>query len=152
MSSNKIDGLKVIPLKKIPDERGTIFHMLRRDSDYFTEFGEIYFSKIYQGAIKAWHKHSKMTLNYACISGMIKLVIYDDREDSSTKGNLVELFIGEDNYQLVQIPPNLWNGHKGIKESIVANCASHPHDPTNSIRIDPINNDIINYNWEIKNK
>ena len=147
-----IDGLKVIPLKKIPDERGTIYHMLRVDDPHFLQFGEIYFSKIYPNAIKGWHKHKLMTLNYACIVGQIKLVIYDDREGSPTKGILEELFIGEDNYCLVQIPPNLWNGHKGIKESIIANCATHPHDPSMSLRLDPINNDLIPYDWVIKNK
>lgn len=147
-----IDGVKIIPLKRIPDERGTIFHMLRADDAHFIQFGEIYFSKIYPNAIKGWHKHEVMTLNYACIVGQIKLVIFDDREDSATKGNLMELFIGEDNYVLVQIPPNLWNGHKGIKESIIANCATHPHDPSKSIRMDPINNDVIPYDWSIKHK
>ena len=147
-----IEGVKVIPLKRIPDERGTIFHMLRADDPHFIQFGEIYFSKIYPNAIKGWHKHEVMTLNYACIVGQIKLVIYDDRENSPTKGNLMELFIGEDNYCLVQIPPNLWNGHKGIKESIIANCATHPHDPTKSVRIDPIKNDLIPYDWSIKHK
>ena len=96
--SSTIEGVKVIPLRRIPDERGTIFHMLKKTDPHFVEFGEIYFSKIYQDAIKAWHIHEIMTLNYTCIQGMIKLVIFDDRESSPTKGNLMEIFMGDDNF------------------------------------------------------
>jgi dTDP-4-dehydrorhamnose 3,5-epimerase-like enzyme len=41
-SDAPIHGVKVVPLRRIPDERGTIFHMLRRDAPHFVEFGEIY--------------------------------------------------------------------------------------------------------------
>ena len=148
-----IEGVKVIPLKKIPDERGCIFHMLRNSDPHFKEFGEIYFSTIYPNAIKGWHKHDIPTLNYATIVGNIKLVLYDDREDSSTKGELMELFIGENNYCLVQIPPKIWNGFKAIgnKKAIVANCCTHAHGTFKSERMDPVN-DYIKYNWEIKNE
>lgn len=148
-----IDGVSVIPLKQIPDERGKIMHMLRADDPHFDRFGEIYFSVVYPGVIKGWHLHTKMTLNYAVPVGMIKLVLYDDRENSSTKGQLVELFIGEDNYCLVKIPPRLWNGFKGIgtKPAVVANCATVPHDPNEIIRVDPFSSKIP-YNWELKNR
>ena len=72
---SKIDGVKVISLKKIPDERGSIFHMLRSSDPHFTKFGEIYFSKIYKNALKGWHVHKKITLNYCVVSGIIKLVL-----------------------------------------------------------------------------
>lgn len=146
-----IDGVKITNLKKIPDERGTIFHMLRDDDDVFRNFGEIYFSKVYPGVVKGWHLHKKMVLNYAVPIGMIKLVLFDDRENSLTKGELMELFIGEDNYVLVTIPLNVWNGFKGIGSGIalVANCSTMHHDPNEIIRMDPINNHIP-YNWELK--
>lgn len=146
-----IDGVIVTPLKKIPDERGTIMHMLRKDSPVFQEFGEIYFSTAYPGVIKGWHLHTKMTLNYAVIQGMIKLVLYDDREGSKTKGELMELFIGEDNYSLVTIPPNVWNGYKtiSITTAIVANCSTHPHENGEMKRMDPLKNTTLNYNWNI---
>ena len=82
-----IEGVQVVPLRRIPDERGTIYHMLRADDPHFLEFGEIYFTSIYQGVVKGWHKHREMTLNYACIFGRVKLVLYDDRADSSTRRN-----------------------------------------------------------------
>jgi dTDP-4-dehydrorhamnose 3,5-epimerase len=146
-----IDGVIVKPLKKIPDERGCIFYMLRNDYPEFEQFGEIYFSMVYPNAIKAWHLHKKMILNYAVISGMIKLVLYDDRENSPTKGELMEIFTGEQNYCLIKIPSGIWNGFKeiGDKPAIVANCATIPHDPEEIVRISPFT-DKIPYNWEIK--
>jgi len=149
-----IQGVKIKPLKKIPDERGTIFHMLRCDDPEFKKFGEIYFSTIYPGTIKGWHLHTKMTLNYAVIQGRIKLVLYDDRKNSPTRGEFLEIFTGEDNYCLITIPPGVWNGFKGIgtKASIIANCSDIPHDPNEIKRIDPLSNSLINYDWAVVNK
>ncbi|RME48523.1 MAG: dTDP-4-dehydrorhamnose 3,5-epimerase, partial [Deltaproteobacteria bacterium] len=100
---------------------------------------------------KAWHVHKEMTLNNCVIVGMIKLVIYDCREDSPTKGELMELFIGEHNYCVVQIPPGVANGYKayGEKMAIVANCATMPHDKNEIVYIDPYDNDIP-YDWRRK--
>jgi len=146
-----IEGAQVIPLRRFPDERGTISHMLRRTDPHFKEFGEIYFSSIYPGVIKGWHRHREMTLNYACIVGRIKLVLYDDRDGSPTRGNLLEIFLGEDNYSLVIIPPGVWNGFKGMSapHALVANCATHPHDPSRSDRMDPFTSHIP-YDWAVK--
>jgi len=146
-----IEGVKIKPLKIIPDERGSIFHMLRSDDPTFEKFGEIYFSKVYPGVVKGWHLHKKMTLNYAVLVGMIKLVLYDDRNNSNTKGEIMELFVGVENYILVTIPPNIWNGFKGVgtEPAIVANCATLPHDPEEIIRLDPLDNNIP-YDWELK--
>ena len=148
-----IDGVKIIPLKRIPDERGTVMHMLRVTDPDFQQFGEIYFSTIYQGAIKGWHWHREMTLNYACIFGRVKLVIYDERSTSPTKGELMEIFLGPDNYSLVAIPPEVWNGFKGMSDpyAIMANCCTHAHDPSRSKRLDPLQNHIP-YDWSIRNQ
>ena len=81
-----IEGLQVVPLRRIPDERGTVFHMLRASDPHFRQFGEIYFSSVYRDAIKGWHRHREMTLNYACVWGRVKLVIFDDREASVPPG------------------------------------------------------------------
>ena len=152
MAEQKIEGVVIKPLKKIPDERGSVYHMLRCDDPVFEKFGEIYFSTVNPGTIKGWHLHKEMTLNYAVIYGMIKLVLYDDREGSPTRGNLIELFLGEENYCLVKIPPGVWNGFKGIgeKPAIVANCATLPHDPKEIERISP-STDKIPYDWGLKN-
>ena len=109
-----IDGVVISPLKQILDERGKVMHMLRSDSPIFRAFGEIYFSCIYPGAIKAWHIHRVMTLNYAVPHGCIKYVLYDERPNSPTCGKVQELFLGPDNYNLVTVPPMVGNGFKGL--------------------------------------
>lgn len=149
-ASTLIDGVQIIPLRRIPDERGTILHMLKSTDSHFSQFGEIYFSTVYAGAVKGWHLHEEMTLHYACIHGRIKLVVFDDREGSATRGAIIERFLGPDDYSLVIIAPNLWNGFKGMApESIVANCASHPHIPgqPKSKRIAP-HAKSIPYSWD----
>lgn len=146
-----IKDVRIHPLRQILDERGKVMHMLRYDDPHFERFGEIYFSWVYPGVIKGWHWHKKMTLNYAVPVGMIKLVLYDDREGSSTRGEIQEIFTGEDNYVLITIPPGIWNGFKGIgvKPAMVANCATEPHDPDEIVRMDPFT-DKIPYDWSLK--
>lgn len=148
-----IDGVVITPLRQIVDERGKVMHMLRRDDPHFSGFGEIYFSTVHPGAIKGWHVHHKMVLNYAVPYGQIKFVLYDDRPASSTVGEIQELFIGSDNYCLVTVPPLVWNGFKGVgtETALVANCASIPHDPTEIERRDPFDPSIP-YDWAIKHR
>ena len=135
-----IQGVKIVPLRRIVDERGSIMHMLKRTDPHFIEFGEIYFSCAWPGTVKAWHIHRTMTVNNAVISGHAKLVLYDLREGSPTKSELQEIFLGEDNYVLVQIPPGIANGYKayGDKLVILANCATEPHDPHEMARLSPV--------------
>ena len=146
-----INGVQIIPLKQIPDERGKIMHMLRCDAPHYKSFGEIYFSCVHPGVVKAWHIHTKMVLNYAVPVGNIKLVLFDEREDSPTKGEIQEIFLGPENYCLVVIPPMIWNGFKGVgtQTAVVANCSTIPHDPNEISRLDP-KDPRINYDWEIK--
>ena len=148
-----IDGVIVNSLKQIADERGKVMHMLRDDSEGFVGFGEIYFSCVYPEAIKGWHIHKKMTLNYAVPQGAIKFVLYDDRSGSPTKGEVQEIFIGPDNYYRVTVPPMIWNGFKGIgaEMAIVANCASIAHDPDEIDRKDPFDS-YIPYDWSIQHR
>ena len=128
-------------------------HMLRADSAEFKQFGEIYFSCTYLNAVKAWHRHKQMTLNYAVLHGAIKCVLYDDRSGSKTRGMIEEHFLSPENYCLLTVPPLIWNGWKGIgyKVSIVANCATMPHDPNEIERASP-EDTRFPYNWEIQHK
>lgn len=148
-----IDGVKITPLRQIHDERGKVMHMLKTTDEHFDQFGEIYFSCVYPDVVKAWHLHQTMTLNYAVPVGRIKFVLYDDRPSSPTKGEVQELILGPDNYLLVTVPPLVWNGFKGLgtEMSLVANCASIPHDPHEISRVDPDNNSIP-YDWAIKHR
>lgn len=148
-----IQGVSLRPLKQIPDERGKVMQMLRRDDPWFERFGEIYFSLVYPGVVKGWHLHKVMTLNYAVIMGRITLVLYDEREQSPTRGELQEIFSGEDSYCLMTVPPNVWNGFKGlgVQPAVVANCSTDPHDPSEIVRLDPFS-DRIPYDWNLKHE
>jgi dTDP-4-dehydrorhamnose 3,5-epimerase len=146
-----IDGVHVKPLRQIADERGKVMHMLRADDPQFEQFGEIYFSVVYPGAIKAWHLHKEMALNYACPVGHIKMVLYDDREGSPTRGELMELFTGPDDYKLIHVPPLVWNGFKGYgtEPALVANCATVGHTRDEIVRLDPFSK-TIPYDWALR--
>ncbi len=143
-----IHDVKITPLKIISDNRGKVMHMLREDSEVFQKFGEIYFSIIFKNSVKAWHLHQEATLNYACIKGKVKLVLFDDREKSSSKGKYQEIILSPLNYSLITIPPNIWNGFKNLDkdESIIANCLTIPHNEKEMVRKDPFDKS-FNYNW-----
>lgn len=146
-----IDGVAAVSLRRIPDERGAVFHMLRADAPHFQGFGEVYFSAVYPGAVKAWRRHRTMTLQLAVPVGMVKLVLYDDRPGSSTQGHLMELFVGELDYRLIVVPPGIWYGFRGLGTgtALVANCASHPHDDGEVDRADPAGPEAgpVPYEW-----
>lgn len=145
-----IEGVRIEPLRQIRDDRGAIFHMLRADDPAFEAFGEIYFSFIHPGWVKAWHLHPRMVLNYVVPVGRIRLVLYDDRDGSRTRGELQEIALGEDPalYRRVRIPAGVWNGHAcvGDTDALVANCATLPHDPSEGVRIAP-DDARIPYRW-----
>lgn len=146
-----IEGVGLTPLRKICDERGRILHFLRKDWPAYRGFGEAYFSVVAPGVVKAWHLHRENTLNYAAVVGMVKCVLYDDREGSPTRGEVDEFFLGEHNYQLVTIPPGIWNGVKGVSlgESLIAIVMDLPYNPDEVVRMDPFRNPIP-YDWALK--
>lgn len=147
-----IAGVLVTPKRKIIDDRGAIFHMLRNNDPEFQKFGEIYFSKIHPGVVKAWHHHSRMNLNYLVVSGSIQLGLWDGRKESPTYGVTQTVYLDEQNSQLVHVPFGVWNGFKGVgpTSSIVANCATEPHDPEEITRR-PWDDKEIGYDWSTKN-
>lgn len=144
-----IEGVIIQKLNQINDERGKVMHMLRSDSPLFTKFGEIYFSVVNPIVVKAWKRHLKMTQHFVVPVGKIKLIIYDNREHSSTLGKIEILEIGEDNYCLVKIPPMLWYGFQGgaFIPALIANCTDLPHDPDEVERLEPFDK-TIPYNWD----
>lgn len=144
-----VDGVTIRSLKRVPDERGTILKIMSTEDTSFERFGEVYASTVYKDAVKAWHRHEEMTLNYVCLSGRVKCVVYDDRDDSRTKHNVQEIFLGPDSYNLLTIPPGVWNGFKGLTDAIVINCCTHAHDPRRSTRLPP-NHPSFAYDWARK--
>lgn len=140
----------VRPLAVIADDRGAVMHMLRADAPHFERFGEIYFSVVNPAAVKAWHRHRSTVLNYAVPRGRIRLVIYDDRPGSPTRGSVMEIETGESSYNLITIPPGTWNGFVGLDDApaLVANCATLAHDPAELDRL-PADDRSIPYRWTV---
>ena len=148
MINDNIEGIEITKLKIISDHRGSVMHMLRNDSKVFEKFGEIYFSTVTKNGIKAWHLHKEATLNYVCVKGVVKLVLFDDRDLSSTKGKYQEFILSPKNYFLITIPPNIWNGFKNLdnEESIIANCLNIPHNEKEMVR-ESHDSENFNFDW-----
>jgi dTDP-4-dehydrorhamnose 3,5-epimerase len=148
-----IQDVKVKNLRVIPDERGHLMEILRRDDPLFETFGQVYLTTTYPGVIKAWHFHKKQNDNIAVVKGMLKLVLYDDREGSATRGELNEFFLGEHNPLLVHVPRNVYHGWKSIgsEEAYVVNCVTEPfnYKEPDEYRL-PFDTDKIPYNWDIR--
>lgn len=147
-TSAPIDGIIVAPRRQIVDDRGRIVHMLRCDDPEFQRFGEVYFSWVRPGKVKAWHLHRAMTLHYTCPVGAVRLVLYDDRTGSATRGALQEILLSPEHHALVRVPPGVWNGFAPATDadSMVCNCATLPHDPDEIVRIPP-DDPRIPYTW-----
>lgn len=147
-----IDGVKTKQLHFIPDDRGKLMEILRCDDDIFERFGQVYITTAYPEVVKAWHSHKYQDDNIVCIKGMIKLVIYDTRDESPTKGLFNEFFIGESNPILVHIPKGLWHGFKniGTEECIVINIPTQPYNYQNPDELRRPPHGDIPYNWERK--
>jgi len=145
-----IDGVKVKKLKVTPDERGRLMEILRRDDELFQQFGQVYMTTTYPGVVKAWHKHEKQTDNVACVSGMIKLVIYDGRDKSPTSKEINRFYLGVHNPILVQIPAGVYHGWVcvSLEEAIVVNIPTevYRHEHPDEQRLDPYGEDIP-YDW-----
>lgn len=145
-----IEGVVITKLKKIDDERGSVLHMMRKDSQIFKTFGEIYFSVAKPKAIKAWHLHKEAFLNYVCVQGEVKLVLFDNRNKSSTKNKIQEIILSTKDYFLVTVPPLIWNGFANITKSevIIANCCTVPYSDDEIVRKQPDDKEIP-YQWKI---
>ena len=148
-----IDGVKTKQLRVVPDERGFLMEMLRCDADIFRKFGQVYLSVAYPGVVKGWHYHKKQTDNFTVVKGMLKVVLYDQREGSKTHGEINEFFIGEKNPMLIVIPPMVVHGVTavGSEPGYLVNCPTEPYDHSNpdEQRIDPHSGGVP-YDWKRK--
>lgn len=148
-----IEGVKIKTLTTIADERGWLFEILRSDDEIFSKFGQVYLTAVYPGVIKAWHAHAYQTDHFTVVSGMAKLVLADLRTDSLTAGEVNEFFVGDENRILVQIPPGVYHGLKGISPApaLALNCPTEvfDHDHPDEIRL-PYNSEKIAYRWETR--
>ncbi len=151
-----IQDIKIKPLKVIPDERGRLMEMLRCDDAGFqVKFGQIYMTTAYPGVTKAWHYHRKQFDHFVCVHGMIKLVLYDAREESTTRGEINEFFLGDHNPVLIEIPPMVYHGFKCVssEEAIVVNTTTecYVYDHPDEYRMAAHSEDIP-YDWSRKDR
>jgi dTDP-4-dehydrorhamnose 3,5-epimerase len=148
-----IEGVKIKKLKVIPDERGRVMEILRRDDGLFQNFGQVYMTTTYPGVVKAWHKHKKQADNIACVSGMIKMALYDGRPGSPTFKEINEFYLGVHNASLIQVPAGVYHGWMCVsqEEAIIINVPTEMYDykQPDEQRLDPHRNDIP-YDWERK--
>lgn len=148
-----IAGALFQPLKIIPAPGGPVLHMLRPDSpllpDFQAGFGEMYFSEVLPGAVKAWKRHSRQTQHFAVPCGLLRIALYDDRPASITRGRLCELILGRpEHYGLLRIPAGVWYGFTALGKApaLICNCADIPHDPAEGERL-PADDPAIPYAW-----
>jgi len=131
-----IDGVRITPRRVTHDFRGDVMHFLRNTDDEFTEFGEVYFSKIIAGQRKTWRRHRVAVSQLVVPIGTVEILLFDDRPASLTEHVHYKLAIGETNHQLVTVPPLVWYAfeNSGDTTALIANCSSLPHDPNESDR------------------
>jgi len=148
----KIKGAASKPLRLISDERGWLMEILRSDWEFFKNFGQVYVTAAYPNVVKAWHMHKKQTDHLVCITGIVELVLYDGRKGSKTDREVNEFVIGEQNYSLVKVPPEVWHGFKVIsqKPALVLNTPTelYNYKAPNEYRLPP-DTDKIRYDWKL---
>ncbi|HNQ19112.1 MAG TPA: dTDP-4-dehydrorhamnose 3,5-epimerase family protein [Smithellaceae bacterium] len=148
-----IDGVLVKKIKVIPDERGRLMEILRADDKAFEKFGQVYMTTAYPGVVKGWHYHKKQADNMAVVRGMMKIVLYDGREQSPTFGEVNEIFAGNHNPVLVHIPPLVCHGFKCIseEEAIVVNVPTemYNYETPDEFRL-PAHGGEVPYDWTRK--
>ena len=124
--------------------------ILRCDDEIFNQFGQVYLTTAYPGVVKAWHYHKKQTDNFTCIKGMMKVVLYDSREGSPTRGQLNEFFLGDQNPLLISVPPLVYHGFKAIGEEtaffLSVPTFAYNYDDPDEFRLPPDTKDIP-YDW-----
>jgi dTDP-4-dehydrorhamnose 3,5-epimerase len=146
----RIDGVKIKPLRVVADERGWLMEILRRDDpELFAKFGQVYVTATYPGVVKAWHYHRRQIDNFACVAGMVKLVLIDTRENSPTRGAVNEFYVGTQHPALVQVPNLVYHGWKCISPelALVVNVPTEPydHDEPDEYRLEP--HGTLAYDW-----
>lgn len=143
-----IPGVEIRPLGVIADERGAVLHMLRADAPHFQGFGEIYFSLVNPGAVKAWRRHRSAVMNLAVPVGEAVIAIYDERSDSPARGIAMDIVSGQSNYCLITIPAGVWSGFTAISDypAVIANCSTLAHDPA-EVERRPADDPAIPYRW-----
>ena len=148
-ATEDISGAWLLPLREISTDGGAVLHMLRADSPVYQGFGEVYFSEVQPGAVRAWKKHTAQCQHFAVPVGLLRVVLYDGRKDSPSFGRVAAYTLGRPgHYALLRIPPGIWYGFaaQGNVTALIANCTDMPHVPEETERL-PLDTDLIPYSW-----
>jgi dTDP-4-dehydrorhamnose 3,5-epimerase len=148
-----IHDVRTKQLRVIPDERGWLMEILRADEgEMFAKFGQVYLSATYPGVVKAWHYHRLQVDHFACVAGMVKLVLIDTRDGSPTRGAVNEFYLGSHNPMLVRVPNLVYHGWKcvGTETALVVNVPTEPynHADPDEYRLEP--HGTLDYDWTRK--
>jgi dTDP-4-dehydrorhamnose 3,5-epimerase len=150
-SGKVIEGVAVRRAAVLPDERGRLGEIMRADDPWFEKFGQVYFTTTYPGVVKAWHYHKKQTDHIYVLKGTLKIALYDERNNSSTKGTVNQIYLGEHCPGLVKVPPGIHHGWMCVSETeaYIVNMVSemYNYQAPDEYRTDPHENHIP-YDWK----
>ncbi|WP_337098169.1 dTDP-4-dehydrorhamnose 3,5-epimerase family protein [Paenibacillus sp. YIM B09110] len=125
-----MEGVYVIPTKKIVNDRGFLQEVQRNDETTYPGFGQVYITATNPGFIKAWYRHHIQTDQISLVSGEMLVVLYDSREGSATRNEIKEIILNEENPLLIQIPTGVWHGFKtiGDKPALLLHLNTVPYN------------------------
>jgi len=113
-----IDGVLVKDIIQNIDARGFFSELIRMDWSEMMQddaIVQINYAYSYPGIVRAWHKHLRGQVDYfICIDGAVQICAYDDREDSESKGELVEHILSDKRMRILRIPGDIWHGYTAI--------------------------------------
>lgn len=141
----KLTDILVTPLQRIETEGGDVLHAMKQSDSGYVGFGETYFSWVTEGAVKAWKRHTRMTMNVVVPVGQVRFVFCCLNDRGIEHLRVEEL--GEDRYVRLTVPPGILFGFQGLRtpQSLVLNIASISHDPNEVERFELTN---IEYDWK----
>jgi dTDP-4-dehydrorhamnose 3,5-epimerase len=136
-----VEGVRVVALTRVVNERGHLLEVQRNDDDHYPGFGQAYVTCTLPGVVKAWYRHARQFDQIALVSGVVRVALYDDREGSVSRGRLMAFELNEDGPALVQIPPGVWHGFKSLGPAPLhlLHLNTMPHDKTHTdeVRLPP---------------
>lgn len=152
IKQGKIKGVLYKELIPYPDDRG-YFIEVAKEGELFIPVKQTSFTVTHSGIIKAFHWHKKQTDLWFGVSGRARVVLYDLRENSPTKGQFEEFYIGEPKPILLLIPPGVAHGYQviGNKNFSLLYHTDQTYDPNNPDE-ERIPFDKLDFDWSIKNK